>query len=209
MDIYYIAQEYLASEVPGATEALLTQQLRLATIEFCSETNIYTSSVQSVNLVSGQQQYNLAPTETATEIIRPVLLWIGTRLLTPVTARELNAATVVLNGAGDPAYYTFNTPNVVLLFPAPNTSISGQLNGRVVVAPDLTSTAIPDWMAARYMDVILAGAKARLFAMQNKPWSQLDLSIKFGRMFSAGINNAKVDANRSFTNLVLKANTSV
>lgn len=203
MDIYYIAQEYLASEVPGATDVLLTQQLRLAAIEFCSETNIYTSSIQPVTLISGQQQYTLTPIETTTEIIRPVLLWVGSRLLAPVAARELNAVTVILNSSGEPAYYTFNTPNVVSLFPTPGSFVSDQLNGRVVVTPAMTATTIPDWMALRFMDALLAGAKARLFAMQNKPWSQFELSVKFGRMFSACVTNAKIEANKSLTSMDL------
>lgn len=79
---------------------------------------------------------------------------------------------------------------------------------RVCVAwqPVEDATDIPDALLVKWREVIEAGALAYLYGLAGEPFADPNKAGKYGRVFSAGINNAKANVAMAFQSGSRRAN---
>lgn len=109
------------------------------------------------------------------------------------------------NPAGfDPNYqptlsgqYAYVPQAQFVLFPTPGPQLFNVLTSAIVTPKD-GATQLPSAPLSAYSNEIEAGALAYLFDIPGMPWSSPVMAAKYGRIFSAGISNAKSQVQRNF-----------
>jgi hypothetical protein len=74
----------------------------------------------------------------------------------------------------------------------------------MAIKPTRASTGISTDLYEKYLEEIAYGAKARLFAMKAKPWSDAKLAAFNLGMFDQAIGRAKVQAAKGHTRARLR-----
>ena len=64
----------------------------------------------------------------------------------------------------------------------------------VSVCPADDACEFPSVLYDEYFDLLLLGAKSRILRMNNKPWTNLQLSVMYEKQFTEGIASASVEA---------------
>lgn len=109
------------------------------------------------------------------------------------------------NPAGfDPNYqptlsgqYAYVPQSQFVLFPTPGTQVFSVLVS-AIVTPKEGATQVPSAPLVTYSNEIEAGALAYLFDIPGMPWTSPVMAVKYGKIFAAGIANAKSEVQRNF-----------
>lgn len=221
----------LRVQLPGATDTLIKAQLFNAIDWHLRRTNAW-RYISLFNLQQGDLQYPIFPpadTELVRVISithggRP-LAPVGAGGTTVSSARgRLSADLVTLDsdaaydadvvtGEGDPAYYAIYYPTYVTVDVPPSVE-SVQFPMEAVLAitlgPDCRCTeddegcnwALEPWMYIRYHDDWLWGTLSRMMAMLNKPWSNPQMALMWGKRSYSRASFAKQEAERGFVHNV-------
>lgn len=104
---------------------------------------------------------------------------------------------------GDPEYVTCLTPEIIRL--APHPPAKGKLIIEAALAPLLTSTAIPDTLAAEYQTALEHGTTAIIMAIGKKPWTDLPLAAYHNSQFESAINTAFSRQSKGFVAAKLRS----
>lgn len=178
---------YVRPEVSDCPEIQLKDAVLRAGIDFCKKTTVVTKTVD-ITTVVGQAEYAITGLDEHTEVDEIIFV------KRPGTADGLVAANehlFDLEGLDDPertneakAYYLRGSQ--LVLGPVP--SVIETFRVKVKIRPTRTATELPDELGARYAEAIAYGAKAKLMAMRNKPWTDLE-----GAALNAGQFEAQVD----------------
>jgi hypothetical protein len=191
--------------VYGCPDVAAEQALRLACIDFCKRTDIVQAVLAPVDVVLNGQDYPLTMPDTNMQLARVLgVSWQG-KWLTPVDTDNVQSD-VALRGAaigsatpvyGDPGYYFQKTPDTstVSLYPIPNTALTGGLLFRISTYPTIASTQVHDQLYNEWVEVIAAGALARLLATPGQPFT--GNPEQQGHMFERGISRAKIQVAES------------
>lgn len=80
----------------------------------------------------------------------------------------------------------------IVVLPEPNAAMAGSILTVVAFLKPLPDcTVVPERIFQEFFDVILDGIKHNLYVMPSKPWSNRNLALYHGRLFSAGIARAR------------------
>lgn len=192
--------DHILPEVNGVLPAVVDFELRQVAIDFCEQTGVHTAEVAPIDVVGGTAAYTLTSLVAGTEPYRIKAAWYNNRPLDLAPIEALNDYSQYWPSQTDveARCYTQKQPDQIILFPQPNTSLSGGLRVELILRPTQASTGLTDWIANRYMRVICAGVKARLMSMSDRPWSRPDFAAAFAVEYVSGRGLAEIDANRSF-----------
>ena len=185
---------YILPEVAGAPDALVAQTLMRTANDFCWETGVWNEIQDPIAVQDDVNEYDL-DTPNGAQIVTIKSIWMVNRELVPVTMERLQEVIPNWQEAkgSDPAYY--NCPNdysVVRIYPIPLGANSAKMTIRAIYAPDQFGSYIPNFLVDKFLDEILAGAKARLMQMPGKSWSNPALASANQAFFIDGITKAKV-----------------
>jgi len=168
---------------PGATARMVTSETW--TLNGTAATNIQSA----VSTVARVQQ-----------------VWLDKKPLLPKTRNELSDLYGdYMRADGPPVYFVQDTPGKLIVVPTPTGPSSGDgLTAKVVIAPTRAAVGIETEIFNRYHDQISRGAKARLFGIAKKPWTDFDKSIEQKAMFEDAISEAKTNVIRSYAGARLR-----
>ena len=196
-------EDFLTEVMPyvrDCPEFVAVNALRNAMIEFCDKSMLWQYEVDPIDTVAGTTEYTLAlPNGTGLARIMD-LFYNGHRLL-PKSETELAKLYVDdwRSQEGEPSYYTQRWPNVVILCPAPSTSIQNGLDLLVALRPTRASIAVDDFLFERWAEEIAFGARARLMAISGQPYTDQVQASYYRAKFDAVIGKAKIELNRGLT----------
>jgi hypothetical protein len=192
-------------ELPGAPAAALVKNaIRNAGIEFCDRTWVYRVEHDPLAAEANVPDYELE-TPTKTALVKVHRAWYEKKEIWPKSPQEL--ATIFAHWpsqVGTPLYFTQRSPGVILLVPMPSASLQDAITAEMAIKPTRASTGISTDLYEKYLEEIAYGAKARLFAMKAKPWSDAKLAAFNLGMFDQAIGRAKVQAAKGHTRARLR-----
>ena len=182
------------------TRTLRVAYLRAAR-QFCAQTRWLRAdaSLVTTNTVANVSDYTLSIADATQEIVgirdmkgyqvsAPTQWWP----IKPLDATEFNPGA----GTGTPNRYAYVPDAQIKLFQTPNAAYG--LTITAAVQPKLTATAIDSTLVTKWKEVLEAGALEYLFGLPQQAWSNGAMMEKYGKVFHAGINNAKGDEQRGF-----------
>lgn len=159
-------------DIPGVLQALALDAIRNAAIEFCEKSLAWTHEHDPVSIAALVNVYDYSKPANAM-VVRPLQAWVNERepilFKTPAELSDLLGDWRAAKGA--PQFITQVRPTQFYLVPKPTVSIANGLTLRVALKPSRASTGLETFLFEDYLDAITAGAKARLFAMPKKPWT--------------------------------------
>lgn len=185
---------YLLPEVPGCPDTLAKQTIMRTCNDFCWETGVWNEIQDPIAVRDNVNEYDLE-TPSGAQIVTVKSIWMVNRELVPVTMERLQELIPNWQEAtgSDPAYYNSATDySTVRIYPIPLGANGAMMTIRAIYTPDQFGTFIPNFLVDKFLDEILAGAKARLMIMPEKTWSNPQLAAVNQVMYSEGITRAKV-----------------
>jgi hypothetical protein len=203
-DAFY---DYVLVDVPGSPPAALaTQAIRNAVIDFCRITRLYTYQIPNITVTAGTSSYTLAP-ESNTKTAEVEHVEFDKNPLYPASEQLLDSLYDNWRDTGvqdTPCYYLLNRDRTsITLVKTP--AVGGTLAVKIAQKPSRASTTCPDWVLEEHAETIACGAKAKLFAMKAKPWSDAGLATYHKEMFDSACGVASIAADRSNTRTPLRS----
>lgn len=189
---------FVLPQVPGCTDPLAYDAIRLSCIDFCRRTDIVQRVQAAVNVVAGTQDYAITPPASMAVARILAASWQGV-WLTNAPPDDVQSD-VALRGAdigaakvrtGSPECWFQKTPDVatVSLYPIPDTSLTGGLLIKASFSPTLSATTVDDTLYNDWLQEIAAGAIAYLQSMPAQPFTADPRAAKI--RFELGVGNAK------------------
>ncbi|HWQ39177.1 MAG TPA: hypothetical protein VNM24_11325 [Burkholderiales bacterium] len=191
-------------DVPGCPQAVAKNAIRNAAIDFCERSLIWRADMEPISAVANQAEYDFEP-EAGAAVVKVVRLWYDKKEIYPQTPEQLAERYAHWpSQAGTPLYYTQERPDAVILVPYPNADLAGALTGKLALKPTRASTAGPAFLFEEWLEAIACGAKARLFAMKKKPWTDGELAGHHQAMFDHAIAKTMRRASQGHTRAPLR-----
>lgn len=197
--------DYIMPDLMGATTTVVDFELRRVAINFCEETQVHTEEVTPINVLANTAAYTLAPSSVELEPCMVKAAWFDDTPLKYAPMDVLNSVSPQWQDATGPAAtaFTHRRPDEIILYPVPDTALTGGLRVEIAVRPSLAATGLTDWITTRYIYAIADGVKGKLMAQPGKPWTNLELAGYHTQLYESAKTRATIDANRSFTRAAL------
>ena len=195
--------DYCLIDIRGVSLAVAQQEIRNALIDFHVKSKLLIDDITAINVVADTHTYTLTPTDAATRAIdiMTAKLSTDTKNLTPATEIALD---LIYNdwrttGSGAPKYYLSVIDRAsIRLVKTPDTSITSGLAVGLAVAPTRSATTVQDWVLERWVDAICDRAKARLYAMKKKPWSDAVMFQYHNGLFETAVGSGDIERSQGF-----------
>ena len=173
---------HVAVEIKAAPIILIESQLRLSAIELCKRGQPWVGEIAPTQVNLGVATYTLQPSVEDAAVFEVYSLWLDGRQLSHMPLSQMRR----FGGnwpalSGEVEGYIQLDDGSVTLFKRPD--VSAQLTGFAALTPSIASAGLPDWLGTKFFDGIVAGAKSRLFAMQNAPWGNAESALYYGSIF--------------------------
>lgn len=186
-------------DVPGCPQAVAKNAIRNAAIAFCEQSWVYRVDHDPINGVASDGTYAYVP-PAGYKVAMPLTVWYDGNQLLPKTTGDLERLWMnwpTMTGTR-PLYFLQEALEVLTVVPMPLASLAGAITLKVALKPSRGATGIDDTIWEKYLEEIAMGAKARLFAIKKKPWSDPARAVKYEQDFSQAIGKAKLAADRNF-----------
>lgn len=189
----------LLPELPGAPLPLVDHWLRNTAIEFCERTKAHVVTLDLLNAVAEQMEYTPTyPTETGLVEIRAV--WFSGDKLKEKSPADLERDYGDWKAeTGQPAAYTQERLDRLLLVPAPSAAATSAIKISAALKPSEAATGITDWLGVKYRQTLVAGVKAKMMAMADEPWTKPDRVQLYASQYESDIMDATAAARAGFT----------
>jgi hypothetical protein len=193
--------EYLPEvtpDCPGVSGPMAENAVRNAAIFFARHSTVVRETQTAVDIVAAQSEYTIA-LPTGLRVVSPILVEVEGAPVYSISENELN--TISPNWRNQPvrAYHMEDDVTLRLLW-APSAAVTGGLITRFSFEPTRDSTGGPDALYNDWLEVIAAGAKARLMRQNKKLWTDRRRSEDEELDFKGGIDRALGRAMKSRTN---------
>ena len=193
----------VATEALGVPDILARNEVRHAVIDLCRRSHVWNEVQAPQPYTAGQAAYVLAPPTGADVISVLGITADGERPLAPTTLPVLTAMMPDWQTKqGRVLYFTQGQPGDIRLVRVPETA--GTFEPHVVYAPSADAMEIPDALYRHHYETIINGALGRILMMNSKPWSNPASAQYNMTRYFAGVNRARVDANKHNTSADLR-----
>jgi hypothetical protein len=176
------------------TQMLINAYVRAAR-DFCRQTR-WLREDRTVVTTINEDDYTLADSATA-EVVGIRRIWA---VASDDSEWEIRPKDSTLwtnpTDTGQPMHYAYVPEGAFKLHVIPDAAYT--LTVTAAMQPLLASTTLSDALATKWDHVLEEGALEYLFGVPGQKWSNPVESLKRGRAFRAGINNAKADEQRGF-----------
>ncbi len=189
------------TECPGVPIILANEHIRNAAIQFCEESRIWIEMQTPYAVVAATPDVTFATvTDGRVHEIRSAT-WNGYPI-DPLTREWCDiwrpqwrpGITPVVQGAVEGVTQLNDTTCRLVLAPAAN----GTLILEVALKPTQTAATLPDILFNEYKEVIAAGANARLQAMNDVPWRNLEQAAIHAGFFKDAYERANLRQAKGF-----------
>lgn len=185
-------------DVPGCPENTMINAVRNAAIELCEKSRIWRETLAPIDVVQGEDQYQLTSANTQALVNDPVHVAYDGRPLSGKTEEELDRIDRSWRTADEnpPQCYLLGSGAVLWLNRKPDLAITGGLVVRVSLKPAPGSDGADDFIYNDWHEAIAHGAKRRLMEIPEKKWTNLALARFHGQKFTYFINQALAKADK-------------
>ncbi len=162
-------------------------RLLLAAREFYSRSGAWRYSLEPFVTQANVFEYDAVDFNGA-EVVRVLSAWHGSDPLEPLDADTRQMEEANPSTSGTPSKIGYEN-QAIYLYPTPG---EGGVAVRVdvMLQPALDATGLQDWMWSEHIEAIVKGAKARLYATQGKPYTDLTMASLMGQEFKDEISRA-------------------
>ena len=193
----------IAPRVPGCSDALIDQAVLDACIDFCDRTLVVKRMLDSFLTKPLQTIYDLDGANQQT-VARVMRVWVDSTEITPLDEDGIgnpfgfiSSVPGQTNTGAMPRFFNETDPGSVGFYPRPDRAYT--INMRVALKPTRTATQVEDQLFENWVEVVMDGAFARLFAMPAQEFSSPTTSRDHSLKFEIGINAAMLEARRGKT----------
>ena len=191
--------QYVLPELPSVSAPLAELHVRNSVIEFCRRSKVWTVEIDPIDSELSQASYDI-DVPMGTVLVDIKAMYFDGDELEPTNQGSSNRT-----GTGQPRTFYQPTPESFDLRPAP--SSVAPITMTLAITPSRTSTSLPLWIAEKYHEGIVAGAKSRLMMIQGRTWSNPQQALLYRSVFEAEVAAAQGDAARTFTRMALRSMT--
>jgi hypothetical protein len=186
--------------VPGCPGRLAVHELRRASQDFFKTSRAWKVVPAVFPVAANQTTVTVLPDDSGMEMVRVEMAWYDGKPMGTVTPETLDAtySDDWSTHTGTPEKILQLTPGIVQLYPLPTVAATTGLKVRMSVRPSDTSTGLPDDIAVKFREDIFIGARAKLLAYLNAPWSKPDVAMVLSMEASMGASKANFQASKSY-----------
>ena len=192
----------LIGDVPGASRFIIIDALRKTIRDFCVRTQMWQYEQPEIIPVEGQQDYILVePKQTEICSIYDALQRTAPEPMTPrytLPPTELKGNLASLYGRPARA--------LMSVFPLPSANSTDPFIVTVSLQPTLEGMVVDKVIHERWEDTFLAGARGRLLAMLNKPWTDMNMATYNRSIYETDLYDALAEMVKGGTNEVTTTN---
>lgn len=194
-------------QAPHCPEPTALNAVRLACIDFCRETLLWTYTSDPQDVYAGEPVYDVESPSGAIPVV-VTAAWHKDRSLSPLgqSAQFLWSQESPASQEGTPRFYTSPTPTQIELSPIPDKSESQVLTITAAVQPSRTATSADDKIVTYWADALTAGALFRVYLIPNQPFTNAEQAKARYAMYRQQLTRAKIAASKAstLTNLSVK-----
>jgi hypothetical protein len=187
-------------DVKGCPSITIEKAVRDTVIDFCERTHLIQRTVGPLDVTAGAgEKTSFGTSIAATEHVLAIkAAWIDGKSVEIYGPADAAADFPDWQTAlGTPEYLVMERPNAYYVVPALADPMVGALRMRVAVGLLETATGCDDRIRRDYRDAITQGAKARLFAIADKPWTNLPLAGVMQASYMGAVSSATIVAIRT------------
>lgn len=195
---------WVLMEVDKAPVPVVDDAIRRTVRDFCQNARVWQEIQNGYNTAIGIQQYQFLPGTNVGEVYLPMAGQIGTQLNQELLFRSNEWCDEAYPGwrgnkhSGRPCVLTVVQPDgTFYLVPTPTQVEPFVLT--VALQPRSRASACPTFLLTDHHDAIVAGAKARLMAMNGKEWANPQLATAYAAIYVQARDAANSRAARGFT----------
>lgn len=182
--------------VGGAEVELIHHYIREAAIAFCELSEAWKLDILPIDVETGKKRYQLVAPLSDTEIVRVLHTKYNGNFINVMTYAEIAANNLDDTASGNPCGYYQDLPDNLDLYPVPQSDIAMALECKVAIRPSRTANGIEAEIGKRYFNAIANGAKAMLFALPSKPWTDGAAFAFYNKLMIDAAAKAKNESSR-------------
>lgn len=175
---------FVTVHVVGCSYPLIDHAIRQSAIAFCQRSLAWNGTLDAETLTADDLPYRIAGEETYAVVHDILNVFVDDKRMSKSNARKLDKRGNWRAEVGIPEAYVVLSNDVIDLWRRPEESVS--VIATVVYNPKQDTNSLPDILYNEYAEMIAAGARARLMAIPNKPWSDAAMAAYWDGTFQSG-----------------------
>jgi hypothetical protein len=189
----------VAIDVPGCPSITIEKAVRDTVIDFLERTHLIQRTVGPLDVTAGAgEKTDFGSLGASEHILGIKAAWINGREVEILGPREIEADWPDWQTAlGDPQCLVMERPGAYYLVPALSDPMTDAVRMRIVVGLTEAATECDDRIRRDWRDAITSGAKARLMAIPEKPWTNLQLAGVHQAVYMGAVAGATLAAIRT------------
>lgn len=194
-------------DVPGCDLPIALHAIRNSAIEFCERTGVIKTELDTQTVKAGERIVDIDSPSSLVQIVKVQSARMNGTPITPATEDQLDAWDPAWRTkTGTVYHYTQQTPYQLLLAYTPNADMALDLT--VSTSPRPVANAVDQLLYDKFREAIGYGARYRLKALRNKPWSDAEGAIYYQNRFNFEIGAAQMSAAKGFNRAALRVSVS-
>jgi hypothetical protein len=191
-------------DLPECPDPVVINEVRNAVIELCDRGLVWREDVDPLTLIPGEAVYDVdTPSQARVATIIDVVSE-NSRKIYPVDQEQLIRFDPQWRvREGDVSSYFQPDPETIRFVRVPSEKEVVYINA--AFTPTRSGSVVPAYIYEQYLEVIKYGAWMRLMAMPSKTWSNPQMAMTYGKLFSAGVLSARAEATKGR----VRSNTTV
>lgn len=194
-------------ETPRCSAPMAEQVVRDTVIEFCRRTRVLKQDHTPISALALTGSYAWAP-GASLKVVRAEEVWYDKKKLDVASAEAVSAMYDYWpDEEGTPLYYLQEVVETLVIVPKPTDALADAIRAKVSVRPSRAATSIDDTIYDKYLEEIVWGAKAKLFAMREEYWHDPNLAAYNKRMFDQCVARVAGLVDKGHSKMPLRSRT--
>lgn len=183
-------------ELPAVMDSIIVQAIAATAADLCARARVWDELQDPVPLVDGVSSYDCDAPSSDARVLAVLSVWTASAELVPITLARLAHVMPDWQTASGSLPLFFNVAREqgsITVYPRPANAQGALITLQARYAPKRTATTLPAFLADRYEDALLHGAKARLMLQVNVPWSHPAAGQMHQQAYEDALAQATVD----------------
>lgn len=193
----------LSAYCPGVHRSVMKRQLVLACREFFQQSWAWRASMGPINIVAGQNVYDLSPFNAYTDVVGVINVTLNGVPLPPLNQRpppEGNPPGTATPTSDAPWGYYMVGVSIIAVYPTPAKNLAQAMQVYCALRPKQSVKQVPAIAVTNYYDAIMDGALYRLLQQPAKPYSNPALAAYYEGKFRTAIGQYAAEAKKGYNN---------
>jgi hypothetical protein len=178
--------DFTMPTLPGAEPGIIDFHIRRVLREFFKRTTVWREVFEFDTIVAPvTTTYSLQPTSgTVAAVLR---VDIDARYAPPVPEEKRDPHAL----PGVPVGWYGLLPQVMTLYPAPNSIVPVRVEAAITLAVDGTDRNFPDEVFSEHAEALAAGVIGAMLMIPGKPWTKRDAAGTYSRIFGSAVRDTR------------------